>query len=350
MYNNAFIEMPLTNMSTSDEAFFRLWHTLRQVPRHPNKASVQDIATGLAALGVDVSVRTIQRDLLDLARLFPIIVDDRSRPYGWSWARNAKCYELPGLSSDEALLWVLAERHLKHLLPQDVLEYLSPMFRAAHDRLNSEYKDHGKTSWPDKVRVVFSGQPLIPPNVDYVVQRVVMEALLEGKQLEVQYRKKNEIETVEYRIHPLAMVSRGAVIYLYARISDYPDLRNLVMHRIVKASKVDLPVVPPENYDLDGAVENGVWGFGSGNKIELLLRCKDGKGEHLKETPLSTHQYIEDHGGGCVTVKATVADTPQLRWWILGLGAGVEVLEPDSLRQDVSREIVRMGLIYSKAH
>jgi predicted DNA-binding transcriptional regulator YafY len=35
-----------------------------------------------------------------------------------------------------------------------------------------------------------------------------------------------------------------------------------------------------------------------------------------------------------VLVKATVADTAQLRWWLLGFGARVEVRKPKRLREE----------------
>ena len=33
--------------------------------------------------------RTIQRDLVDLAHLFPIAVNERSKPYTWRWKDGA---------------------------------------------------------------------------------------------------------------------------------------------------------------------------------------------------------------------------------------------------------------------
>ena len=37
---------------------------------------------------------------------------------------------------------------------------------------------------------------------------------------------------------------------------------------------------------------------------------------------------------GWVRLQATVADTAQLRWWLMGFGGGVEVIKPVSLRQE----------------
>lgn len=39
---------------------------------------------------------------------------------------------------------------------------------------------------------------------------------------------------------------------------------------------------------------------------------------------------------------ATVAATPQLKWWLLALGDGVEVFTPDALRRTLSESAARM--------
>ncbi len=52
---------------------------------------------------------------------------------------------------------------------------------------------------------------------------------------------------------------------------------------------------------------------------------------HLVETPLSEDQVIESVDADHVCVTATVRDTAQLEWWLLGFGSSVLVLEPVAL-------------------
>lgn len=336
-------------MSTNHETFYRLWHVLRQLPRYPHKATVQAIEAGLKGIGVNVTGRTIQRDLIDLSRLFPIVVDDRSKPYGWSWQKDVKCFDLPGLSIEEALAWILVEQHLKQLMPNSAIDHLQRYFNAAHERLDDEPTPQRGHSWLNKVRTVLPNQALIPPDIDPQVQKAVSEALLHEKRLEVRYRKKGERQSSRYLLHPLALILRGSVLYLYARLFDYPNARNLALHRIESATVLDEPAIPPEGFDLDDKIAQGIWDFGAGELIKLRLRFWEWKGEHLNETALSRDQVIEENPDNpdCLTVSATVADTPQLRWWLLGFGAGIEVLEPISLRQNLSQEIVRMAERYA---
>ncbi|WP_406681633.1 WYL domain-containing protein [Rhodoferax antarcticus] len=57
------------------------------------------------------------------------------------------------------------------------------------------------------------------------------------------------------------------------------------------------------------------------------------------EASLVAVQKTEAEADGRVRLTATVNDTRQLQWWLLGQGDGVEVLGPDALRSDVLNSI-----------
>ena len=82
----------------------------------------------------------------------------------------------------------------------------------------------------------------------------------------------------------------------------------------------------------------------------LQLRMSEGAAGHLHETPLSEDQIISDDPDtpGWVKVTATVQETEQLYWWLLGFGAQLEVLGPARLRErmvaNVQSLVGRYGL------
>ncbi|HIJ31172.1 MAG TPA: WYL domain-containing protein, partial [Gammaproteobacteria bacterium] len=53
----------------------------------------------------------------------------------------------------------------------------------------------------------------------------------------------------------------------------------------------------------------------------------------LRETPLSHNQGIRPFEDDWVIVSCRIKETQQLRWWLLGFGAQVEVLQPRHLRE-----------------
>lgn len=339
-------------MAKNHDSLYRQWHLLRQVPRYPQKITVQAIREYLVAAGFEVTERTVQRDLIDLSGLFPLTVDDRDKPYGWSWQRDVKSFDLPGLTIDEAMTWVLVEQHLNCMLPTSAVDHLRPYFHAARDRLDGEPQPKRGRSWLNKVRTVQPAQPLIPPVIDPEVQRAVSEALLHEQQIEIDYRRKGAGETKLYQVHPLALIQRGSIFYLYGRLFDHPNARLLALHRIERVKILsNQPVMAPKGFDLDEQLAKGSLGFGNGEQIEIKLKFYEGKGEHLHETPLSGDQRIDEstEQQGELTITATVADTPQLKWWLLGFGDGVEILAPAMLRHSLSETAAKMMARYKPA-
>jgi len=319
-------------MPKNHDALFRQWHMLRLVPRYPRKITVQDIRRGLDGAGFEITERSLQRDLNDLSNVFPLVCDDRARPHGWSWQKDAASFDLPGLSVPEALTVAMAERQLRNLLPLPMLDQLQPHFKAARRRLEAEPGKDGRRSWLDKVISIPPTQPLLAPKIDPEVQRVLSEALLHERQITIRYRKRGDKTPTESRIHPLALIQRGPMLYLSCRFFDYEDIRTLAVNRIDSAQLLEERTKYPAGFSVNRLQEAGVWGFGAGEMIRLEAIFQPGYGDHLYETPLSKDQVLAELPDSRLRVIATVSDTPQLQWWLMGFGGGAEVVSPKSLR------------------
>ncbi len=333
-------------MSSNNELLLRQWTMLRMIPRYPRKITAREMLEHLQRENFGVTKRTIERDLQAMSSVFPLVADERDKPYGWSWQKNAPAFDLPGLGNNEALTMMMVEQHLVSLLPTTTLDVLAPYFKAARQHLSLTPKAQHVRSWLNKVRTVSANQPLIAPKIRAEVQQSVTEALLSEQQLQISYQARNESKPTNSRIHPLALIQRAGVVYLYVRFFDYEDTRILAMHRIVSATLLDNPVNYPAGFNIDDEINKGRFGFGDGEMIQLKARFSLEYGEHLFETPLSKDQNIETIDDAYLMARATVADTPQLRWWILGLGHGVEVIEPVGLRTEIAKTIQSMSKNY----
>lgn len=67
----------------------RQWLILSMLPVRPRRIDTSAIEARLKERGIDVHRRTIQRDLIELAEVFPIIADERAKPFGWRWSDEA---------------------------------------------------------------------------------------------------------------------------------------------------------------------------------------------------------------------------------------------------------------------
>ena len=328
-------------MTRDNQTLLRQWTMLRTIPRYPFKITASELTAKLVDEQFSVSKRTIERDLIELSLSFPLALDERSKPYGWSWSKEAPGFDLPGLSGHEALLLAMAEDYLKELLPSITNEVLSPHFNAAKRALKVQYNSKNISNWHSKIRSISANQPLISPKIPSEIQKVVSEGLLTEKQLNITYQKLGEEKVEVHRIHPLALVNRGNLSYLMATFYDYQDVRLLAMHRIKSAELLKDQAIIPRDFDLDLEIAKGRLSFGDGEMIELVLEFSREIGEYFLETPISENQVhiANEHK---IIITATIANTPQLKWWIFGLGAGVKVVKPQKLKKQIKDEVNKM--------
>jgi predicted DNA-binding transcriptional regulator YafY len=321
-------------MQSQNDTQLRQWAMLRRIPQHPRQITARELTVRLESEGFEVSKRTVERDLLSLSGIFPLISNERSRPYGWSWNKDAEAFALPAMSPLQALTLALAHDYLATLLPASLLETLAPYFKCADGVLSSGDGVKKLADWRNKVAIVPPNQPLIPPDYPEEIIEAIHSALLADQQLEISYTSREQGETRTYPVHPLGIVQRGAVTYLVATLYDYTDIRLLAVHRIQSAQVLDQPVKTPKKFDLVKYIRQGAFGFEESGEIKLVVRFTAPAAEHLRETPLSLDQRIEPDQPGWVRLQATVPGTAQLRWWLLGFGDQVEVLEPATLREE----------------
>ncbi|WP_038033472.1 WYL domain-containing protein, partial [Thioalkalivibrio sp. ALE23] len=107
---------------------------------------------------------------------------------------------------------------------------------------------------------------------------------------------------------------------------------------------------PDAGFDLDQFIEQGAFDYPEGETIRIELRVSSGLAYHLHEARLSDDQRTESMSDGTSRIIATVRDTAHLKWWLLGLGAGVEVLRPLKLREVMRAELQAAQRPYQGNH
>lgn len=317
-------------------ALARQWQLLKLLPSRPPGISSRDLAARLADEGFKVTKRTVERDLAELSSIFGIACNDKGMPYGWHWMKGEYA-DLPGLSISDALSLRLVEDLLRPLLPVAVLTALETRFIQARMKLTALAPLNPQARLAEKVRYVQPTLPLLPPNVDAAVLDNVHEALAQERQIEVDYRKPSG-EVFKLALHPLALIQRGQITYLVATAFDYQDIRLYAAHRILAVTPRREPATIPAGFSVDVYAASGAAEFGNGNTIALEAWISEELASILHETPLATTQQIA-HVGERNQLKATLSDSWQLRWWLLGQGARIEVVAPSELRQWITQEL-----------
>ena len=324
----------MTNGSAEKEtstSLHRQWQILSRLP-NGKWIGTRDLQEQLAREGIEVSLRTVQRDLNQIAQKFPI-ENNGAIPQGWRWKSDAPIQSIPHMNSSQAVTFMMVEEHLKHLLPPSLLAEIHPWFDLARRSLSNQ--NNNVRQWVNRVRIIPATQPLIPPTIDRNSQQAIYEALLQDRQIECTYgtRFKTKKEEKNYILNPLALVQRGAIIYLVCTRHDKVEVQTFALHRFKAAKVLENRANHPARFHIDEYIDSGALGFRLDphqptQDIELELVMQAEHAWTFFESKLAKDQNIKRLENDKVKITATVPLNSQLIWWLRSFGKKVESITP----------------------
>lgn len=309
---------------------------LRRIPRG-RKITARELHEQLLNVGIERDLRTIQRQLEMLSTHFDIECDYRSRPYGYRWLEGSKGVSLPVLTPQESLLLAMAEAHLKPILPTRLIKSMTGLFTQAQRNLHESGQSRFEAEWPDKVRIVATSQPLLPPSIAEGVFEAVSEALYLNRLLRVTYRNAGGKRS-ENTVMPLGLAQQGPRLYLVCRFEGYNNERSLALNRILSASISTFTFKRPAEFNLKKYDDDGRFGFGEGQMIFLIFEIDRTVGLHLIESPLSTDQTHREISVDRLEFSATVVDSAMLKWFLAAFGDAVSHVQRRPIAADSTAE------------
>lgn len=313
----------------TSNSLYRQWQILSRLSTG-KWMGTRELQETLEREGIEISLRTIQRDLNQISQRFPI-ESNKTVPQGWRWRSDAPIQSLPHMTSSQAVTFMMVEEHLKHLLPPSLIEEMNPWFDLARRSLSSQ---NNVRQWINRVRIVPSNQPLIPPVVEKFAQQAIYEGLLQDKQIECIYRVRGPLgEDKAYTLNPLALVQKGSIIYLICTRHDKTEVQTFALHRFKSATVLETRALHPVNFDIDAYIDSGALGFRVDfNKptevVDLELIMSEADALYFSESQLSKEQTITQISGDLYKVSASVPFTSQLVWWLRSFGKKIIRIEP----------------------
>lgn len=325
----------------------RQWMILKYLSRTAERKTTEELRYYLTSEGVNQTQRTIQRDLALLADIFPLQCDRDGHQVRWYWQRDSRTELMTGLSFSDCISLLLVQSSLTSLLPKLLFKGLESQFTLAASTLS---KSKTLANWSQKFASIEPDLSCSPPAIDEKVLERVQNAVLREQQLEVSYQPIHQSGPKSYQLAPLALVLRGQVLYLLATVGKHTDVRRFAMHRML-AAELYGGANPKRDFNLQTYLDTGGMQFtseGSAGLITFKAKVKLQQADHLEEQPLSDDMQLSKIDDEWCLLTATVIDSWQLRWWIMSHAANVEVLEPESLRVSIIKQLDSALALYSK--
>jgi len=336
----------VVSMSQAKDTLLRLLALLRLIPTEPQRIASTTLLEKLHDKGFSVTLRSIQRDLNRLSLPFSLQCDESESPFRWSFTRDAPL-RLEDMDAPTALALYLSESHLTTLLPQTVIDQLSPQFRRARNFLG-DVGHNGLADWARRVRAIPNGKTLLPAAIAPEVWRVVSGSLLERRQIEVAYRSRSKGGVKQLVLHPVGLVSRHAITYLLASVDGYDDLRQFALHRIQLIQMLETEAREQPDFNIDEYIARGRFSQRQGDeRVELVADVHPQLAELLSETPLSDEQSLVGlPDQAWKRLCAWVALDRETLWWIFGLNENIRVHAPQVWVDEIRQRLKSMHQFY----
>ena len=328
-------EDPADRYAAKRDRLARLVRVVSVLRAHPDGIKPADIARR-----IDVSPRTVYRDLKAIDEEIGVAVwseDGRWGVVGDEFLPPLK------LTLTEAMAVVLSARLMVRYADKYDAD-LAAAFEKLQEVLPRPLAEH-----VNRTLTVLSSHP----RDDAFSQRVHLLARAWAE------RRVVELEYVPAPYAPDAAPRRAVVrpyliepslqthaLYLIGWDETRNGLRTFKVERIRDAALTPRTFEPPEPGTAEaGTIETTLqraWDIIADQPpVEVELRFAPGVASRVLEATWHPSQRVEREPDGSLLWRATVAGTIEIRLWILSWGADVEVLEPASLRQDVTATLER---------
>ena len=146
----------------------------------------------------------------------------------------------------------------------------------------------------------------------------------------------------EWLIDPYQIFFKRRALYLDACVVPERHVRMFRINRIKNVRRVDIPPIPTPivAYNFRGRHRHSFSVFVGDPPQRVRIKFRPEVRQYIIETRWHTSQQITDLPNGSFMFQVDVSEPREVGWWALQWGASAEVLEPESLRQEM-RETAR---------
>lgn len=176
----------------------------------------------------------------------------------------------------------------------------------------------------------------------------IMDAMTEGRELEITYRKYTSSEASTYTVRPYAVKEVARRWYIVGYCNERQGLRVYGLDRVLSIRETGGTFRMPKDFDIDEtfATSFGIYlPEGRGETVRFRTSAKEAG--YLRDLPLhSSQKEVETDDCGNVIFEIFVCTNTALTMEFCKYGSRIEVLAPDHLRREVADELRNAALMY----
>jgi len=176
----------------------------------------------------------------------------------------------------------------------------------------------------------------------------IIHAMKIGKAIEITYKSFWKEKSATFTVHPYCLKLFRQRWYLLARSEDFEKPRIYALDRIENLSQSKLELQMPKKFDAREFFDSlfGVIAYDNLGPCFVKLRADSTQSFYLKSLPLHHSQKILEETNESTVFQYYLSPTFDFKQELLRYGAGIEVIEPKELRDEIISDIKAMSEIY----
>lgn len=300
---------------------------------------------------LECSRATVNRIIQEMRLYFnaPIEYDRQHNGYHYALS-GGQTFELPGLWFSETELYALltTQQLLAHVQPGLLDSQLKPVKERIEQILaagNPGNSHPGSEEISKRVRILrMTGR-----NVALECFQTVAGALLQRNRLHISYHGRGNDETSQREISPQRLIHYRDNWYLDAYCHTRNALRSFAVERITAAQALPQRCrdVPEKQLDAHYASSYGI--FAGEPEHTAELRFTPGRARWVADEHWHPQQQSRTLADGSYELRIPYSDPRELIMDILKYGSEVEVIAPETLRQEVLEHLRKATAKYMDA-
>lgn len=217
-------------------------------------------------------------------------------------------------------------------------------FDALYERL-AGVKPDGSAPQGDlfpRLRTVIAARSQIA--IDYSKHAAVLETLCRGSEtrttLRAVYYAETRRELTRRKIDPYSLYydPQLEALYVFAWCHVRKAMRTFAVHRFRQAVLTTERFEVPAGFTAEGYLRGAFRIWREENTVRVRLAVDREAAGWVAERRWHASQKVRRRAGGACEIEFTVDGVREIKRFILGLGAAVEVMEPGWLREEVGKE------------
>ena len=321
----------------------RQMYLLRLLAFQPQEEglSVDEIEKLFLDMGIEVSKKTIRRDIENLTFYYYISEETRGRTT-YFMADKALLREM-SLGINDVMSLYFTREILRAYRGLDLGSAACRLLDELIKRASPSGKAHTEAFEILKVR---PEKVLKEENIERKTLQDIREAIKEGKRVSIEYRAFSSGTVTKREFDPYVLEIYDGCYHLIGFCRLRNAVRDLRVARIKSLQDTGERFVRPENF-YEEFEKNRFGVLAGGEKIKLEIRFSPSAAKYVKEYEKDRADKMTEYADGSLVFIKETTLTPEIKKWILKYGAQAEVLLPEVLRSELAREAETLALLYA---